>query len=456
MAYFVILSLPLFMLIFIARSRSRWLEIFPSIFWYFFMSLPFVLLSGFVDSPILSIQFVGILIFSISIFASDLLGCFWPIRRTFNSFSTEKAFNKNVRSIIVFLVVALLIGIPVLQVLFTHVIPLADALFTNKGGIDLNDARQEFTKGADFPIVLELMLAWYIPLIACLGIYTLLRIGAKFTSIVVFAFVLLFSIMGLEKMPLIFFSLSMFLASLFLLAEKRDLAKYATFAIIFFLIMFSGISKVYVTEVSKDMDLQSNKEYTYNELEGVFTPSDSYRLDSRPNSILPAPVVGLIYRSFLTPIDVSFRWYQYYSKDRNSQRNIVKVITYTEYPKATNVVGRWAFTDRFPEKYTDYIDAYSSIDSDSYSMLGLFGVVLSAFIIFIFRFIFLIFKYKSQFSLFAYGLAISYLSFMPFQSGIMSLLISKGLLLILCLVVAPTFFALRGRFTYARMNKPEN
>ena len=435
LVYLLALSLPPTAMIFFSRKRYSWLESLPSILWFFYMSLPFFFLNLYLESKILKLQFVGIFLVSISFAISDFIG--HRFQQTRIEVEESPAIYLRIKLI---LASVFLFLIPVFHIVVTDVIPFQLLISGNYAGFDLNDARQSFTKGAVFPFWLEILLAWYIPLIASISVYILKLTLGKKVAVVAIVYVSIYSILGLEKFPLILFVFSLVLGLLY--ASKRVVTLEKIFVI--FLVLFAIISNFYaqkyVNDVKNDSSFVTSQEFLESDLDGLITPSDTYRLETRAKSNIPAPILGFVYRTVLTPVDVSFRWYQYYSSSMMPKRNLLDVVLRKESPKATNIVGRWAYTNRFPNKYTNYIDAYTSLDADSYSFSGTLGTVYLCLLLLLLRIVLVKLKNTNNFSKFLYGISISYLSIMSFSSGLISMLFSRGMLLIFLFMMFERFW----------------
>ena len=435
---FILLGAPLFILFVLAKKSGTWLEILPSLFWYFFISLPYIFLVNFLDGYSLNVQFIGIVMISLFLFVADYIGIRTYDRNRVAIIDAREGFvtSNAARRLLALAILLFSVLLPLLQVLATHTFPLGQLFFFDSKGFDLADARQRFTKGADFPIFFEVLLAWYIPLFASLGIYLLRKLHFKYLSYGFIIFLSFYSFIGLEKVPFVFLILTLLIA----LSNSNNVSvkirKIFTLGVACLLLILTFVGQIYLSQVKRDVNFINSSEYTSSKLLGHLTPSDTYRLEVRPSTNIPAPILGLTYRTVLTPVDVSFRFYQYFTFESERRRDWLEIITLREDPKGTNIVGNWAFTERFPSKYTQYIDAYTSIDADSFSIFGIWGVLIAGLLLCTLRYSFTILRFKSQFGMFAYGICISYLSFMPFQSGLASMLLSKGLLALLFLTWA--------------------
>jgi oligosaccharide repeat unit polymerase len=445
----LILIAPFVLVCVIALRNQKYLEIFPSLFWFFFMVLPFFYLDYFIDSKILNTQFIGILAFTLFFNLSDFLAMKLN-RKSGEVDSKAKIIVKkdSYRLMTAIVISILLLAIPFLHYTNSKSLPLADLIFGGKGGIALTESRQEFTKGAHFSLPLQLLIAWYIPVIASLGIFFLWKLKSR--TLVVFSFLLaaLYSVASLEKIPSIFLVLCLVLGFTFISSSNTKRALKILVSVISLLSVLNILGFTYVHQSKMGAQTTYSAEFESKKLEGVVTPSDTYRFFYRIDSSVDGPLLGLTYRAILTPIDVSFRWYQYYNTIEKQKRNLENVLLLRENPKASNIVGRWAFTSRFPEKYTEYNNSYSSIDADSYAIGGYLGIFISGLVLIILRLLFKYLSNNSDVGKFIYGICIAYLSIMPFQSGIMSILISKGLL---ALFLVSFLFSKSNKLTATRI-----
>jgi oligosaccharide repeat unit polymerase len=430
----------------LAAKHKKWLEILPSVFWFFFMSLPFTFLSFFIENKNLNSQFIGIFLFSLIFFVSDLSA----IRNERNaknkphiSFVIERHLKRN---FVIGVITIILVVIPIMHYEFSKILPLTDLIFGGKGGLDLTNARQQFTKGAHLPIFAQLLTAWYIPAISSIGVYILYRLKARKLFLFLLIFTLSYSAASLEKIPAVFLILCLVLGFSFLNSQsiRNQLKLFIPIFATLLILNLLGFS--YTFQAKKETDSKYMAEFNSKKLEGVVTPSDTYRFDSRFDSLIEGPALGLTYRAILTPVDVSFRWYQYYNEVESQKRDLVDSLLFAENPKASNKIGIWAFTNRFPSKYTQYNNSYSSIDADSYSFGGYLGILTVGIIVFFVRFLFKYFSNYSELGKFIYGLCLSYLSVMPFQSGILSILISKGLLFLLLISIFASKIWIKNSF----------
>ncbi len=88
----------------------------------------------------------------------------------------------------------------------------------------------------------------------------------------------------------------------------------------------------------------------------------------------------VVYRAWLTPADVSNRWYQYFTYVREKPlgiRSVFGVYDDAQGQAPSRVVGLWAYQARFPYKYWSTVSAYASFDADAFARGGVLGVLLA-------------------------------------------------------------------------------
>jgi hypothetical protein len=127
--------------------------------------------------------------------------------------------------------------------------------------------------------------------------------------------------------------------------------------------------------------------YAKNDLRGfsIFDASRLIDADEEPLYLrLPHYIV---YRTFLTPVEVAYHWYAYFPNINGGWRSPAELVGIVPQglTHAANRVGVWAYVERFPDHYLNSISAYSSLDADAYSFGGLLCVAIAGIIIFSIR-----------------------------------------------------------------------
>lgn len=88
----------------------------------------------------------------------------------------------------------------------------------------------------------------------------------------------------------------------------------------------------------------------------------------------------VMYRVFLTPVEVSARWYEYFGQYPITQVHFGRVVHDSRTGRAAhpaNLVGEWFYYGHYPEHYTPEVHAYASVDADAWARFGWWGFALA-------------------------------------------------------------------------------
>lgn len=169
--------------------------------------------------------------------------------------------------------------------------------------------------------------------------------------------------------------------------------------------------------------------------------SDSYRKALDQGVIRQTTLSYLSYRIFLVPVCVAYRWYEF-----TRLPTLEKEIRKSEAKSPANLIGRWAYFERFPKAYRSDVRAYASIDADAFFRGGLLGVVVAGLLLFICRILFQETCFGANPALLglrAYGISI--LAFIPYQGSLQALIFPQGLGFIILAGLIIQFMTERGR-----------
>jgi hypothetical protein len=167
-----------------------------------------------------------------------------------------------------------------------------------------------------------------------------------------------------------------------------------------------------------------------------FTPGDILRSCDETSAISLNPMMDRLgYRFFLTPVEVSNRWYDYFDGNPSGRRNFSNILERNLPDQASNKVANWAYVSKFPESYTKTTSANTSIDADAYSFHGLFSVVIAALLLLVIR-VFVSFTSRkvNEFEPILEGLALGLLAFLPVTAPMQAILLPQGLGLVLLIL----------------------
>lgn len=156
----------------------------------------------------------------------------------------------------------------------------------------------------------------------------------------------------------------------------------------------------------------------------------------------------IAYRVFLTPVEVSNRWYSYFPDVEGGYLGFEGLTpgsrNRAEFVHPATRVGRWAYVTRFPENYGDSIRAYASVDADAYARWGLLGIFLMCAAIFTVRVGLAVVRTQALPSRSLYLTGVLILAIGLPQASLAALFVSQGLgvvcLLLLAMRVRRTVF----------------
>jgi hypothetical protein len=271
--------------------------------------------------------------------------------------------------------------------------------------------------------------------------FTLLVIQKKyFFALVVCIWVVIYSVLSTARLPVLLF---LFFSALGISQIIPEILRKIIGAIIFILcagFLFLSIQRMgeinswYLENTSSNLAITNfNESSVAKDPLRQLTLNDIERIEGVKIEGAYSPTVNfLIYRIFLSPADVAHHWYKFYEQVAREKRSAWDLITPPKVGelRASNLVGRWAYYERFPNNYLETISAYGSIDADAYSFGGLICVLLVGFIYLALRI------YTIKLGAHAIGRVISpimigYFVVFLAQSSLQAILVAQGLFVLI-------------------------
>lgn len=383
--------------------------------------IPFIYSQKFFPEATISNQTIGVASVGIALSLGDLYSVFYVK-------SSQKSYDMNIQihqlRYFFYSLTGLLFLIPTIHFYLTGSIPLLNKIFGNYTSLETAINREIYMK-ISIPYWFKILSNWCVTLIGPTLLAILLYKRKFWQAFMVFCWTLFYAYSSTEQAPSVFLVISVIIV----LAQFWKTA-FRNFVAVFFVLVFGStivIGTYYGDTVIKrfqDCPIQAGVE---------FTPGNISRSCSPDNLITINPIVDRIgYRVFLTPIEVSNYWYQYFDNDQNKKRSIRELVNRNVRSQASNEVGIWAFQRNFPESYLSTVSAYSSIDADAYSFAGIMGIFFVSLILLLIRIY--IARYKDPNNLYEKilnGLGITFLMLFPFQASLQAMLIPQGLIIVL-------------------------
>lgn len=419
-------------------KKLKIIEFLPTISWFLFMVLPFIVQFNYFYPATRAIQTANVLIVFIALLFIDIFFYKKPINKIplMNASLLKKIF------LLLIISSALILN----NLISLKEIPIFN-IFSNQ---DLYVLRNEATKNTQIPNFYKYLLNGVSNLLLPLLLVIFYRLK-KYSIFIPFLFLaIIYSIHSLSKLPLILMLFSFVVLLTFFEKDNFLLKNLKRISIFFFI--YISILGIYDLSKNYELPKYTNENLTvrpkilldhklnYNSIADDFRfkklhayKGSFYSYKDTTYEKIKTYLYYPYYRFFLTPSDVSSRWYQYFSDK--------KLILFADYikhidkEKPSRIVSNWAYNSRSPEGYPLSNNANASFDADAYVRFGFFGVISSLLIIFLLRFV--AFKYSNRniVSKLSYFIFVINLSFFIPSASIAAIFLAQALLLNIFLVI---------------------
>lgn len=413
-----------------AVRKLKLIQAAPSLVWFALMTLPFIYqFQFFPTSPRMS-QSIGLLIISTAL----ALGDWFSIKVDKSDGIQDKTPSSHSR--IIQLLTFLVVFIPAFHYWVAGTIPILDQYF---GGVTPNQVsqdREDFVKLLDVPYLLKVLFHWVSVIFGPICVLWFYLMKRKLVAALILVWIVFYTLASSADGPIVIFCWALVFAAGFAMSNRLNVNNYLAVGISSAL-LFVIASGIWLGETAVSRESECGVVATQG-----FTPGDVMRSCSAENEIILNPIVNRLgYRVFLTPVEVSNHWYDYFDGSPSEKRKLLDVFERENSKQASNKVGVWAYTDRFPAHYGKSISANGSIDADAFSLGGNFFVLMVAFILFFIR-IFVTFPIPGDSRLvrILQGIGLGQLAFLPNSAPMQAMLLPQGLGLILFLLLV-----LRGK-----------
>lgn len=424
---FVLLSVSLFALVAgVAVKKQNLIQATPSLVWFSLMTLPFVFEMRFFPSVPRTSQSIGIFMISTVLAVGDLMSL--EIKK--GEIRTIETLNSKFSKKFYFLII-LVFAIPIFHYWKAGMLPILDQYFGGLTKSQIALERENFGKLLHVPYLLKVLFNWVSNIFGPLLVILLFSVKKYLLAAGIFFWVLLYASASSADGPLVLFLWLIAFGITHKTFRLKNLGNLIAGAIALGL-LFTVISGVVLGTAALDKSSQCSA------APGVgFSPGDVLRSCDEASQISLNPVMDRLgYRLFLTPVEVSNRWYDYFDGNPSSHREFKNIFERNNSNQASNKVGNWAYVSKFPESYAKTISANTSVDADAFSFYGLFSVFIAALLLLIIRvFVPLTSKGAGVFELTLESLALGLLAFLPITAPIQAILLPQGLGLILILLI---------------------
>lgn len=439
----------LFYLTFTALRRKSIASLYVSWAWVAFAVLPLMYLKDTFPRFSTEAQIRGVLLVSFTLLFSEFI-----LLNFKGGKRSSSIIDLNLSSISLYSLSAILFLIPIINYYFNG-LPLL-SFFENK--FDLAVVRNDYTRNLGILQLLNYANNIFLNFFGPIFTIYLFMIRKKYVlGAAVLSWVLFFALSSSAFGPFVIFCLTFIvLAVSFFTQGKQNL--FFTSLISIFIIM-SLTSLITATEEYGNTKHDDIPLVSQPKIDLPISYGDIYRISISNQDVGNCKFCDfsndstqsvnflkyLRYRIFLDPIEVSNRWYSYYNFLDNKKRSFLEVISLKEDPKASNIIGNWAFFERFPKHYSSFLNANASIDAEAFSF-GQLGVFFTLLLIFILRTtIGLLMNLENKlFNLIGFA-ALSQFAYLIFQAGPLAILIAQGLWIVFLFLLIYILVGFRNR-----------
>jgi hypothetical protein len=408
-------------------KKGNPLQALPTITWFALMVLPFIFSWNFFPVNARMVQSIGILVITIAL----SLGDFFAIRYKAKQVPTKFFSVDQPTSTLIWYFSGLVLLIPLFHYIFAGSIPLFDQVFRNASPNSVSAGREDFVKLLNVPYLVKVLFNWVPTVFGPICVTWFWMKNRYLLSIGFFLWVVLYSVTSSASGPIVLFLWTLSFALSYAFVSKRIFSHLVVIGISSTL-MFCVVSGVWLGSTAiKAAPTCLDSSFK------TFTPGDVFRGCQSEPGIWINPVVNRAgYRIFLTPVEVSNHWYDYFDGNPSQKRSFLDIFERTNSEQASNKVGVWAYTDRFPGSYGKTISANGSIDADANSIAGIPAVLVASMLLFLFRVLISISFPKDLILMrILEGIGLAQLAYMPISASLQAILLPQGLGFILFLLL---------------------
>lgn len=376
-----------------AYRRKHLLEAFPSISWCLFMQLPFLLISSGFDPEIAKIQSIGIVLIATAFLLAD--GAMLVSRKA-NTCQTASDMSQ-VKPAFSLSLMSLVFLLPIYHASEAGDLPVLNLWFGQTSLKENAMNREAFGKLLEVPPIIKYSFNWVLSLFGPILIALLLRQNRPVIAGITFVWICIYALLSTANQPLILFVVFTGFATVGLYSNW--LKAFLRLGWMFAIAAIAIIGVVRTLEITRYHNETGLVSASYAEYQSRSFPSDGlrnltigdgYRLHRTEREAGVMKVIDyLVYRTMLTPVEVSQHWYTYFGVISCNPRGIGELIGLRGdgVSHAANRVGLWAYHQRFPDQYGTSNSSYASVDADAYAFGGLFTVALCGFLLGVIRFV---------------------------------------------------------------------
>jgi hypothetical protein len=422
--------------------KGRSFALVPSVGWLSFMSLPFLVLWAYFPEPYRSVHAQGCLMIGTLLLVSDVCSYHYMQQR---AGQTDHArMTPGFLNFVAWGATAMLIGIAVYHLLTAESIPLFERLFGNGNPEQYLAERNKFQRDLPVPFFLRYIINFNVYIFGALALVLHWLSGRRRTACWIAFAIVIYSVLSTAKLPAVMAVVIITGLLVQHMCMQRAWLRRALFALYILGMGLTGL--FYVLAAPKIITYYAHAPFE------ATSPDDPRRVTSigdyirspeadeisKQRAFVYRKLEYLVYRIFLTPVEVSDRWYQYFTYAQNTPEPIAGMLgraAGSDTPHPSVRVGRWAYHEKFPSKYMPDVHAYGSLDADAFAYGGLKAVLIAGLIFALVRFAFAVFHTPNPIAETLHITAIVLMMAIPSSGSLPALLAPHGLAALLVIML---------------------
>ncbi len=424
----VFISMISIIIFFLKKGKTSLMRSLPFLSWQFFMVIPFILQSSKMEYLAAGWQALGIQIINLSLFFHIIMPEIKIVNR--KDIKTNKwigLFKHIINSGCFYMLIFLAISV-------YHIISLKGniplLMQYNVDSSVLSQMRENAGKLLDVPFFMKYFFRWTTNLIAPIAIISFWNARHYFMAGIQLVLAMLYAMITTAKANLLFF---FFVLAVYFWEKYHTRIKRKTYVLLAVFLVVISIRPIYFfvanpySGFNYEVERWSDEPLAHR-MQFVEYPDDFPRDYKKYNYVLR--------RMILTPSAVSHEWYSYIASGEEKfgygdlmPTSKSKVAEQVVQASPANIVGLWAYSDKWPEKIGETISANASADADAYARGGWIAVAGAAVLLFVILQFIEIFRQKQNYiSEGLYTAAICIIVLAIPSASVHAMLIAQGIL----------------------------
>jgi|GEM_PF-4204483 len=442
------------------RTSQGSIEYMPSLGWAFLMAFPFI-----IEFPLFYPETRGLHAYAVMGFLALMFATDYTADHKISNKQTRDDTQCSLR--LAYMLAAAYFALTVFHYVTVNSIPLFDMLASDKSKSTILDGRIDFSRNYEGIPGLKYLFNLSTAVLGLPAVLLLWRNKKYVPAILMLGWVLVYCAASTAKGPLILVIMMSALGLIYMSPLRARIAVARVFLILSFITVaaIGGIT-LNPTHHKTVFTIFSNVSAKYSQPE-ILREDRTKLLGDYVRPRLDLPVDGcmsvvcrqanyLAYRIFLTPIEVSARWYEYFTAYPLKEIHLKRYVHDTRLDREMHpaqAVGIWAFAETFPEIYSNQVYAYPSMDADAFGRFGVLGLMA---LMFVYTLIRISAAWLRDIHAYTHGvyyaITIALLAYTPSNAGMQAILVAHGLATTLIVLFGIRY--LKERSIFALLKHP--